>query len=154
MDDQTQPPTPDQLYTLTEAARLTGLSTEAIRRRAKRGRLFMVKGNDGFIRVRLASADRDAIRPPEGDQTPPQQPEQPPTQAPDMAYTIKALEAELSRQRARADQAEARERQAMLEREEARVRAAGAEGETKALREALAEARRPAWRRWLGLPSS
>src|SRR3954447_11556759 len=151
MDDQMQPPTPDQLYTLTEAARLTGLSTEAIRRRAKRGRLFMVKGNDGFIRVRLTSADRDAIRPPEGVQTPP---EQPPTQALDMAYTIKALEAEVSRQRDRADQAEARERQAMLEREEARVRAAGAEGETKALREALAEARRPAWRRWLGLPSS
>ncbi len=54
--------------------------------------------------------------------------------------------------RSRVSQLE-QEREALRqEREDARVRTAAAEGEAKALREALTEARRPAWRRWIGLP--
>lgn len=47
-------------YTLTEAARLTGLSTEALRLRIRRGKLAAEKGNDG-VRVILTSADIEAI---------------------------------------------------------------------------------------------
>jgi chromosome segregation ATPase len=47
-------------YTLTEAARLTGLSTEALRLRIRRGKLLAEKGNDG-LRVFLTSADIEAI---------------------------------------------------------------------------------------------
>lgn len=47
-------------YTLAEAARLTGLSTEALRLRIRRGKLAAEKGNDG-VRVVLTSADIDAI---------------------------------------------------------------------------------------------
>ncbi len=35
------------LYTLAEASQLTGLSTEALRLRIKRGKLAAEKGNDG-----------------------------------------------------------------------------------------------------------
>lgn len=43
-------------YTLAEAARLTGLSVEALRLRIRRGKLAAEKGNDG-LRVILTSAD-------------------------------------------------------------------------------------------------
>jgi hypothetical protein len=160
---QPQRPAIDQTYTLNEAAKLTGLSVDALRQRAKRGKLGTVKGNDGLVRVRLTTADLDAIRLAVTADT--DQPES--SQELDESQTIKALRGEtaslreaLSRERDRADQAEVRagrieqERdEARREREDARVRAASAEGEAKALREALDFARRPAWRRWLGLAS-
>ena len=49
------------LYLLTEAAERTGLTVEAIRQRIKRGRLEVVKGNDGLLRVRLTTADLESI---------------------------------------------------------------------------------------------
>ena len=49
------------LYLLTEAAERTGLTVEAIRQRIKRGKLEAVKGNDGMLRVRLTTADLEAI---------------------------------------------------------------------------------------------
>ena len=161
--DQPHRPAIDQTYTLNEAAKLTGLSVDALRQRAKRGKLDTVKGNDGLVRVRLTTADRDAIRLAVTADT--DQSES--SQEADEGQTIKALEGEaaslreaLSRERDRADQAEVRagriehERdEARREREDARVRAAGAEGRAAALQEALDYARRPAWRRWLGLPS-
>jgi chromosome segregation ATPase len=50
------------LYTLAEASRLTGLSTEALRLRIKRGKLNSEKGNDGQPRVRLTNADLEAFQ--------------------------------------------------------------------------------------------
>ncbi len=50
------------LYTLAEASQLTGLSTEALRLRIKRGKLAAEKGNDGHPRVRLTSADLEDFR--------------------------------------------------------------------------------------------
>src|SRR6476620_5131669 len=47
-------------YSLAEAARLTGLSTEALRLRIRRGKLAAEKGNDG-VRVILTTADIEAI---------------------------------------------------------------------------------------------
>ena len=67
-----------------------------------------------------------------------------------------AREAEV---RTRADQAERERNLAAQDRERATAWAVSAEGEAKALRAALAEAqaalteaRRPAWRRWFGIP--
>ena len=51
----------DRLYELPEAAKLTGLTVDALRKRASRGKLEHVKGNDGTVRVRLTAADLDAI---------------------------------------------------------------------------------------------
>lgn len=143
----------DRTYTLTEAARLTGLSVDALRQRAKRGKVETVKGNDGLVRVRLTMTDLKLA-----DDQPAA------SQLTDKDQTISALQGEatslrdsLSREQARADQAEAceSEARALAERRgseltQALVRAAAAEAEAKALREALDEARRPAWRRWLG----
>ncbi len=52
----------DRLYDLPEAARLTGLTVDALRKRASRSRLEQVKGNDGTVRVRLTTADLEAVR--------------------------------------------------------------------------------------------
>lgn len=49
------------LYDFPEAAKLTGLTVDALRKRASRGRLEQVKGNDGTVRVRLTSADLATI---------------------------------------------------------------------------------------------
>lgn len=46
-----------RLATLNEAADLTGLSVDALRKRIKRGRLRAIRGNDGLVRVRLDEAD-------------------------------------------------------------------------------------------------
>ncbi len=121
-------------YTLAEASQLTGLSTEALRLRIKRGKLAAEKGNDGHPRVHLTSADLEDFRR--------QLDHQKSTlvrQDTDKVSAIRVLEAAV----------DALREQAEREREEARIRAAAAEGEAKGLREALAEARRPFWRRWL-----
>ena len=52
----------DRLYDLPEAAKLTGLTVDALRKRASRGKLEHVKGNDGTVRIRLTTAALDAIR--------------------------------------------------------------------------------------------
>jgi hypothetical protein len=49
------------LYLLTEASGRTGLTVEALRQRIKRGKLEAVKGNEGLLRVRLTTADLEAI---------------------------------------------------------------------------------------------
>lgn len=168
---------PDQLHTLTEAARLTGLTVDALRQRAKRGRLESVKGNDGLLRVRLPLTDQT-------DYLTNQQTahDQSLTDQrlinPDAVDPVVLLEREagelrvaLARERDRADRAEAGEEMARTLAEQrgdelaqqgreltaALVRVAAAEGETKAitaeakgLREALDEARRPFWRRLFG----
>ena len=164
MNDQTN------LFLLTEAARRTGLSVDALRKRVKRGALQTVKGNDGLVRVRLTAADMDSLRLADG------QPKPSPTDG--NGQPFKALEAtaaalhertaraevernaakaEAAAERQRADKAETRAGQAEAERDTARgeavraqVAAASAEGEAKGLRLALEEARRPFWRRWLG----
>jgi hypothetical protein len=41
------------LYSLNEAAELTGLSVDALRQRIKRRKIHAVRGNDGLVRVRL-----------------------------------------------------------------------------------------------------
>ena len=53
---------PSSLYLLTEAAERTGLTVDAMRKRIRRGKLDTVKGNDGLVRVRLTSADMEALQ--------------------------------------------------------------------------------------------
>jgi chromosome segregation ATPase len=138
-----------QLHTLAEASRLTGLSVDALRQRAKRGKLDTVRGNDGLVLVRLTTADRDAIR------LATDRPSSPTTtsQTDQKDQTIKALEAQatslneaLARERLRVDAADARAELAERERSEARERAARAEGEAIGLRATL-DAERQAARR-------
>ena len=157
---------PSSLHLLTEAAERTGLTVDALRKRIRRGKLETVKGNDGLVRVRLTTADVEALRLAEGQTGQPKS-----SQSNGSGQTIKALEAEAATQRERADKAEQRaeraegesatlreqvksEREragrAEAEREAARIAAASAEGEARGLRLALDEARRPFWRRWLG----
>jgi hypothetical protein len=158
------------LFTLTDASRLSGLSTEALRLRIKRGKLAAEKGNDGQPRVRLTAADLEEFRRQVG-----QQKSTLTRQDGDRANALRVLETavdalreQAGRERAalegeaatlrdalgraeqRADRAEAERDAARAEREAGRVAAAAAEGEAKGLREALAEARRPFWRRWFG----
>jgi chromosome segregation ATPase len=168
---------PSNLYLLTEAAERTGLTVDALRKRILKGKLERVKGNDGLVRVRLTTADMEALKLGEGQAKP--------SPSDENGQTIKALEAEaaalreraakaegesatlrerMESERARADRAateweaaraetaveRARAAQAEREREAAKVAAASAEGEAKGLRLALEEARRPLWRRWLG----
>ena len=171
MSDQTPPVTGQSvavtvgLHDLPEAARLTGLTVDALRKRASRGKIEQVKGNDGTVRVRLTTADlADIIRGAS-------------SRGPDVSGhpdnpsgPLPSVDVELHERAARAEgevstlrdtlarvqrQAEAALAVAETKREEltaALVKAARAEGEVEALREALAEARRPVWRRWLGLP--
>lgn len=97
----------DPLYTLAEASRLTGLSIDALRQRVKRNKLEAVRGNDGLVRVRLTTADREALR-----LAGTRQPDQPVAGQPDPKdQTIKvlqdnatSLQEALGRERARADQ--------------------------------------------------
>ena len=150
---------------------------DALRQRAKRGRLESVKGNDGLLRVRLPltnQTDHLTNQQTAHDQSLTDQR----LINPDAVNPAVLLEREaeelrvaLARERDRADRAEAGEEMARTLAERrgdelaqqgreltaALVRVAAAEGETKAitaeakgLREALNEARRPAWRRWLG----
>jgi len=51
-----------QLYTLAEAASLTGMSVDVLRHRVKRRKLQSVRGNDGMTRVRLDNASIQASR--------------------------------------------------------------------------------------------
>lgn len=77
--DQSQPVAnldPHRLVTLTEAAGLTGLSSEAIRLRIKRGSLQATRGNDGRHLVRVSDLSdlppsRDQSRQPPSNQTRP-----------------------------------------------------------------------------------
>ena len=160
MDDQ--PSNIGQLYTLAEAASLTGMSVDALRHRVKRRKLQSVRGNDGMTRVRL---DNAAIQASRASQAGDDAASVLHSQLPGRDQTMDALASHVASLRERlamADitAAELRDRISHVEqecgvirqdREDARVRAATAEGEARALREALAEARRPAWRRWLGL---
>jgi len=142
---------------------------DALRKRILKGKLERVKGNDGLVRVRLTTADMEALKLGEGQTRP--------SPSDENGQAIKALEAEaaalreraakaegesatlrerMESERGRADKAEARvdraetERDAArAEREAAKVAAPSAEGEVRGLRDALAEARRPFWRRWL-----
>lgn len=130
---------PPPLFLLTEAAERTGLTVDALRKRIRRGKLDTVKGNDGLVRVRLTSADMEALRLAEG------QTGHPPASQPEATSRIvSALEAEvgalrdgLARERERADRAEA----AAAVVPELRERAGRAEGETAILREQLAAER-------------
>ncbi len=154
---------PSSLFLLTEAAEHTGLTVDSLRKRIKRGKLETVKGNDGLVRVRLTTADMEALRLAEG------QPK--PSQPDESGRTIAALEAErdvarlaaaraegesatlrerMASAEARAGRAEAERDAARTEREAAKVAAASAEGRAEGLRLALEEAQRPFWRRWLG----
>jgi uncharacterized coiled-coil DUF342 family protein len=129
------------LYLLTEAAKRTGLTVEAIRQRIKRGSLQAVKGNDRTLRVRLTDADLAGIsnRSPTGHVPP--TPTSHPTHDDRLLKALQeAAEArgEAATLRERAEKVEAQVDQLQAEREEARIRAAHAEGEAKALREAVA----------------
>ena len=154
-----QPGNIGQLYTLAEAASLTGMSVDALRHRVKRRKLQSVRGNDGMTRVRLDDAAIQASQAEDNAASALH------SRLPGHGQTLDALASRVASLRERlamadATAAELRDRIGRVEqerdvirqdREDARVRAATAEGEARALREALAEARRPAWRRWLGV---
>lgn len=48
---------------LAEAARRTGLSVDALRKRAQRNRIEAMKGNDGLVRIRVSAEELAALRP-------------------------------------------------------------------------------------------
>ena len=145
MDAETQQHGPG-LYTLTDAATLTGLTVEALRLRIKRGKLASERGNDGRPRVRLTTADLEGFR----------------QQRP----TVGEQEAGLAEQEATdrgqteivlalldlVDRTLARVEAAQAAAAEVRERAARAEGEAAGLREAIArsEARAAAAEREVG----
>ena len=64
MDKPGQPP--DGWLTLTAAAAQTGHAREALRQRVRRGKLAVMKGNDGVLRVKAA----DLVGLPPPDNTP------------------------------------------------------------------------------------
>jgi chromosome segregation ATPase len=112
------------LYTLAEASQLTGLSTEALRLRIKRGKLAADKGNDGHPRVRLTSADLEDFRR-QFDQHKPTLTRQ----YGNKANAIKVLGSGVDALR------EQLERERERERDAARLAVAKAEGESATLRE-------------------
>jgi len=159
--------TSGQLYDLPSAAKLTGLTVDALRKRARRGRIVQVKSNDGTVHVQLTTADLEAFRrewashrpdaPSETSSPPPSQ--HPAAVQADLALQERVARAEATVGELRAalewaqGQAEAAVTLAEARRDDvtaALVRAARAEGEAEGLKAALKEARRPAWRRLLG----
>jgi hypothetical protein len=147
--------------TITEAAARLDVSPDSIRRRLRKGELAGTRDNRGqwwldlpddmqpevpapSVEARLASA---MLAPA---QHQPMQPD------PALVDALRGQVADLTDRLNRAEVREA-ERQVADDRRgqeltAALLRTAIAETETRALREALEEARRPAWRRWLGLP--
>lgn len=146
---------------ITEAAARLGVSVDSIRRRLRKGELPGVRDNRGQWWLDLPNDMLPSSATPSVDErlaSTMLAPAQQPMQLPDTAL-MDALRDRVANVTERLHQAEAQARQAGVERDQARqereaarVQAATAEGEVKGLREALAEARRPAWRRWLGLP--
>src|SRR5215210_6024292 len=97
---------PSNLYLLTEAAERTGLTVDGLRKRIAKGKRERVKGNDGLVRVRLTTADKEALRLAEG------QPDQPKPRRPDEVAELRERAArakgEAAVLRERADKAEQR----------------------------------------------
>ena len=140
------------LYLLTEAAERTGLTVEALRQRIKRGKLDAVKGNDGMLRVRLTTADLEAIDRSSTGHVLPTAAGQPVNDDRLLKALQEAAEArgEATALRERAEMAEARANraeEAVATIPELRERAGRAEGEAAALRERVkAEQERAAMR--------
>ena len=138
-----------------ELAAARGITLSSAIRLAMRRKWPRRPGNDNKARVAVPLAE---LTPDHGDNHSVAPPDDAVTEdvAAQLLDRIEAIEARLhealARQVARADQLEADRAEAQAGREEARVRAAAAEGEARALRDALDHARRPAWRRWLGVP--
>lgn len=145
---------------IAEAAARLGVSVDTMRRRIRKGEVTAARDNSNRWMIELPA-----------DTPPPFMPGQPAHAAvADTAGVADALRAQVADLVARLDRAETREAElhAAAERQgreltAAQLRATIAESEARAardaadakeagLREALAEARRPAWRRWLGLP--
>lgn len=131
------------LYTLAEAAELTGLSIEALRLRVKRGKLASQQGNDGRPRVVLTTADLEDFRRPV-DRRKPTLIEQKPTlnrQEALRANIVVVLEAAVGALRERVERSEtqtaaerARADAAQVEAAELRERLGRAEGEAEGLK--------------------
>ena len=150
-------------YTLAEAAQLTGLSTEALRLRIRRGKLASERGNDG-LRVILTKADLEPFKPfvavQERQQNPTDRTDGPnetgaltaavATLIEQFGQDRTALKAEIAALRARAEAVEAKAAAALAICAEAELRAAVVQAKLEAAEAALVEARRPFWRRWLG----
>jgi excisionase family DNA binding protein len=120
------------LYTLAEAAELTGLSVEALRLRIKRGKIEGLRFNDG-LRVRLTQADIDAIRRQRASQ-------QIPTLTNDWANEARALLELVGALREQAEKAQTLADQRGDESAELRERVGRAEGEATALRDRVSQA--------------
>ena len=154
MDDQRK------RYTLREAAQLTGLSTEALRLRIRRGKLSAEKGNEG-LRVLLTTADIETS-------VSNQERQRNPTDRTDKPNNLKALTdsvatltdilqqdrtklaVEMDELRQRARKAEDAVVAATATIAEVRLHEAVLKARLEAAEAALAEARRPFWQRWLG----
>ena len=152
----------------SELAEARGISRSSATRLAFRRHWPRRVGNDGQARV---AVPHDAQTPPR-DSTPDDTPAAIPGVTPVVIPDDRGADA-LVREQHRADQAEARADRAEARADRAEVREADArttaerqgrelmasllrstmaETEVRSLQEALRDARRPAWRRWLGIP--
>jgi hypothetical protein len=123
-------------HTLAEAARLTGLSVEAIRLRIRRGKLAAEKGNDG-LRVILTSADIAAIVASQERQQFPTRPVDQTNKPVLLEDAVGLLRDQLAAREAELERVRSALEQAQAGRLEDRGRAERAEGEAEGLRTAL-----------------
>lgn len=158
MADPGQPPT--EWLTLSKAAARTGHTRETLRQRVRRGKLAVVKGNDGLLRVHVR--DLADLPPPDESAADPGQPDN--TTLANLVAAVADLHADIGRTRmalgvAAADRGQVAAAEAMAAAETRRAdvaeaRLTAAEARAAAAETALAEARTPwavrivrAWRR-------
>ena len=98
-----QSPIEARLYTLNEAADLTGLSVDALRQRIKRRKIYAVRGNDGLVRVRL---DGDVVEALKTGRPPSRPTSQPPSQLAGESLAIRGLETAIDALRNQLERAE------------------------------------------------
>src|SRR5690349_4411591 len=96
------------LYSLNEAAELTGLSVDALRQRIKRRKIHAVRGNDGLVRVRLDAGDIEALKAS-------RPPSRPPSQLTEQSPAISALQDHIVTLREQLAAADARTNEALAD---------------------------------------
>lgn len=162
-DDEARTDKVDRLVSLAEAATITGIASEALRLRIRRGKLPSTRGNDGRVFVR--TADLDALVPgrtsPDSPETAVQARTDEGELADHLSATVAELRTDLAQARAelarawedrledkgRAERAEAQAAAWQERAEEAQERVKEAATRLDKAEARLEEARRPWWER-------